>query len=56
MLTVKFIPLITLFSKLDFFLMLIWFLLLLFMLFCLWDVSSPIRDKTHAPCIGSVEP
>ena len=22
---------------------------------CTWDLSSPIRDQTHAPCIGSVE-
>ena len=58
MLTVKFIPFTTLFSKLDFLKLLLWFLLLLlfFMLFCLWDVSSPTRDWTHAPCIGNAEP
>lgn len=46
MLTVKFIPFTTLFSKLDFLKLLIWFLLLLlfFTLFCLWDVSSPTGD------------
>ena len=21
----------------------------------MWDLSSPIRDRTRAPCIGSVE-
>ena len=23
--------------------------------YCLWDLSSPTKDRTHAPCIGSME-
>ena len=31
------------------------FIFFLAMLCSMWDLSSPTRDQTHAPCIGSME-
>ena len=31
------------------------FFFFLAMLFSMWDLSSPTRDRTQAPCIGSSE-
>ena len=31
------------------------FIFFIFWPYCLWDLSSPTKDRIHAPCIGSME-